>query len=323
MPAYIDDSAQRLEDLLDREEPRIARIFYLAIEELKGEVDLDEIADLLEAGRTDEALERLVYVAQSLGTASNVTFVTAGQSAAEFLAHSGVARIVFDQVNSSAVAAMQASRLELISEFTDEQRRATSIALISGIEAGLGPREQARQFRDSIGLTERQWAAVETYRRSLESIGTDEQQTIAALTHATRDRRGDAQIRRAVRENQPLPPDKIEWLVQRKIAMAIRKRSEVIGRTEAMRAVNQGNEEMYRQAIAAGLIDADKLRRTWVTRLDGRERETHHLLNGQVRRWGEVWITRNGQLRFPGDPEAPAEEVIQCRCVLATRIQQR
>lgn len=323
MPSYYDDPAQRLADLLDREDPRVAQIFLTAVVGMKDEVDLKQIADLIEAGRIDDALALLQHIAEELGSASNVSFVTAGQSTADFLSGAGVGHVVFNQVNDLAVAAMQASRLELIREFTDEQRRATQQAILGGIERGLNPIDQARLFRDSVGLTENQWSAVESYRRSLESIGTDEQSTVEALGHAIRDKRGDAQIRRVVRESIPLPPDKIEWLVQRKIEMSIKARAETIGRTEALRAVNAGNDEMYRQAIDDGTLNAEDIRRTWSTRLDGRERETHLYLNGQIRRWGEVWVTRNGVLRRPGDPQAPAVETIRCRCVLQTRIAQR
>lgn len=80
---------------------------------------------------------------------------------------------------------------------------------------------------------------------------------------------------------------------------------------------------MFRQAIAAGTIRADQLERTWRTRLDTRERRTHRLLNGQKRGWGEVWVTENGVLKYPGDPDAPGSETIQCRCAILTRIRQK
>lgn len=321
MPTTI-DPAERLNDLLDRQEVQIARVFRTAIASLRDEIDLDELADLIEGGRTTEAIDKLMHAAEALGSASNVSFVTSGQSTADFLTSAGVGRVVFDQVNVLAVAAMQANRLELIREFTDEQRRATSLALVAGVESGTNPRAAARNFRDSIGLTERQWVAVDRYRRSLESIGGDDQRTVEAVTHAIRDKRGDGQIRRAIREGKPLPKAKIDWLVERKVAMSIKARAEVIGRTEALRSVHEGNEEMYRQAIADGTLDPDKLTRTWETRLDGRERTTHMLLNGQKRKWGEVWVTRNGEIRYPGDPRSAAAETVQCRCALATRIRQ-
>lgn len=322
MPDTI-DPAERLERLLDDEEVRIATIFRTAISDLQDELDLDELADLIEAGRQDEAIERLQHAAERLGTASNVTFMTAGQSTAEFLARAGVGRFVFDVVNDLAVAAMQANRLTLVREFTDEQRRATQTALLTGIEAGINPRAQARNFRQSIGLTTRQWAAVTNYRRALESVGTDDRAVADALSRELRDRRFDRTVRAAVARQRPLGAAKIDQMVERYTQRFIKYRSEVIGRTEALRAVHEGNEEGYRQAIANGTIDAERLRRTWSTRLDGRERDTHLLLNGEEKRWGEPWVTRHGAIRYPGDPEAPAAETIQCRCALQTRIQQR
>src|SRR5690606_26532321 len=155
----VEDPATRLNRLVDQQEPRIAAILRTAIAELKDELDLDELANLIEQGRVNEAIDRLRYVADRLGSASNAAFVEAGQSTAEFLRAAGIGRIVFDQVNLNAVAAMQASRLELIREFTAEQLRVTHRALVSGVEAGINPRAQARNFRDSIGLTMRQWQA--------------------------------------------------------------------------------------------------------------------------------------------------------------------
>lgn len=322
MPDII-DPAERLNALLDLEEARLATIFRTAISDLQGEIDLTELADLIERGRTDEAIERLHHAAIRLGNESSVTFMTAGQAAAEFLTRANVGRIVFDVVNERAVEAMRATQLELIREFSAEQRRATQLALISGVEAGTNPIAAARNFRQSIGLTERQWGAVANYRRALEAIGSDDKAFEISLNRELRDRRSDGSIRRAIAQNKPLPRERIDRLVEHYTKRYVRYRSEVIGRTEALRAVHEGNEEGYRQAIADGHIEADQLRRKWDTRLDGRERDTHLLLNGQEKGWGEPWLTRNGPIRYPGDPNAPAVETIQCRCALTTRIKAR
>lgn len=318
--ADAEDPAERLNRLVDQQERRIATIFRTAISDLRDEIDIGELADLLEQGRVSEALDRLRYAADQLGAASNVAFVTSGQSTADFLQNAGVARIVFDQVNLNAVAAMQQTRLELIREFTAEQLKATHLALVSGVEAGTNPRAAARNFRDSIGLTTRQWGHVASYRAVLERVGVDDAAAQNALSRALRDGRGDRTVLAAARAGRPIPAAKIDQMVTRYTERYVKYRSEVIGRTEAMRAVNQGNEEAYRQAIADGTLRADQLRREWRTRLDGRERRTHRLLNGEVRGWGETWVTENGELRYPGDPNAPGAETIQCRCALLTRI---
>lgn len=227
---WFEDPAERLDRLLDQQEARIATIFRTAISALKDEIDLDELATLIEQGRINEAMDRLQYAADQLGAASNVAFVTAGQSAAEWMNSAGVARIAFDQVNLLAVAQMQQARLELIREFTAEQRRAASFALISGVERGSNPRVAARNFRDSVGLTTTQWSHVASYRAALERVGADPEAATNALGRALRDGRGDKQIMRAARENRKLAPDKIDWLVTRYTERYIKHRAEVIGR---------------------------------------------------------------------------------------------
>lgn len=319
----VEDPAERVNRVLDQQEVRIANIFRTAIASLKGEINLEQLATELEQGRVNAALERLQHAAESLAGASNVAFVTSGQSTADFLTNAGIGRIVFDQVNLQAVAAMQANRLELIREFTAEQLRATSLALIGGVEGGLNPIAQARNFRDSVGLTQTQWQHVASYRAALERVGVDDQAAQNALGRALRDGRGDKTVLAAARAGRKITPEKIDWLVSRYTDRYVKHRAEVIGRTEALRAVNQGNEETYRQAIANGTIRAEQLSREWRTRLDGRERRTHLFLNGQKRGWGEVWVTENGELRYPGDPQAPAKETIQCRCAILTRIRQK
>ncbi len=334
---WVEEPAERIDRLLDQQEARIATIFRTAINALKDEIDLDELAELLEQGRVNEAIDRLQYAADQLGAASNVAFVTAGQSTADWLNSAGVGRVVFDQVNLLAVAQMQRNRLELIREFTNEQRRATSTALISGVEAGTNPRAAARNFRDSIGLTTNQWGHVASYRAALERIGLDAGNGLTeadlrragignpvsdALGRKLRDGRFDRTILAAARKKQPLSREKIDQMVERYTARYIKHRAEVIGRTEALRSVNQGNEEAFRQAIAAGTINQDQIERTWRTRLDSRERKTHRFLNGQKRGWGETWVTENGELKYPGDPDAPGSETIQCRCAILTRIRQ-
>jgi hypothetical protein len=334
---WVVDDEQRLNDLIDQQEARIATIFRTAVEQLKDELDVGELADLIQQGRIHEAIDRLQYAAEQLGSASNVAFVASGNSTADFLSEAGVARIVFDQVNYQAIAMMQRNRLELIREFTSEQRRATSLALVSGVEAGTNPRAAARNFRDSIGLTTNQWGHVASYRAALGRVGLEAgyglteadlrragigSPTSDVLNRKLRDGRFDRTILAAARKKQPLGAEKIDQMVARYTARYVKHRAEVIGRTEAMRAVNQANEEAYRQAIERGDIRPEQLRREWRTRLDGRERRTHRYLNGIVNGWGEPWITENGAIKYPGDPDAPAVETIQCRCALLTRIQQ-
>ena len=311
------DPVERIEALLDTAEPRIARAFVAAINGLRGELDLAEVERLLLAGDFEGALRLTQTVAEQLGQASTVTFFSAGQDTATFLSGLDLGTIVFDQVNTRAVQAMQANNLRLISEYTSEQRAATRLALLDGIARGLNPRDQARNFRDSVGLTERQQAAVINYRRLLEGSAADQRE---AATRALATKTDQKSAKAAARLGKPFKPEHIDRMVERYRARYVKYRAEVIARTEALRSVHQGVEEGYQQAIDAGKLDAQDLIRTWDSSKDARVRTTHKALNGQRRGWGGTWQTVNGVLRFPGDPNAVAEETVQCRCVLTTRI---
>ena len=44
------------------------------------------------------------------------------------------------------------------------------------------------------------------------------------------------------------------------------------------------------------------------------------MAGGQVRGIDEPFIVGGAQLRYPGDPQGPARETVQCRCALTTRL---
>lgn len=83
-------------------------------------------------------------------------------------------------------------------------------------------------------------------------------------------------------------------------------RAERIARTEATAANNLGFIEGYKQS---GVVNAKE----WITAKDDAVRDTHRI-DGHVVGIDEKFP--NG-LRYPGDPGANPEEVINCRCVLA------
>jgi hypothetical protein len=317
------DPEERIRALLSQGEARISRIFTTAIEQLKANLDLELIAELLEQGRYYEALDIVKGVSEQLAQASTLTFISAGVDTAAFLTAADVGRVAFDVINTRALAAMQQTQLDLIRGFTADQQLAVHRVLMNGVQAGLNPIDQARNFRDVVGLTDSQAGAVLNYRRLLEQAG-DANLSVGdqreALSRALRDGRFDRTVEAAIRRGQPLTPTQIDRMVQRYSERYVKYRAEVIARTQALRAVHEGTEEAYNQAIDQGMLSPDNLISKWSTHLDGHERDTHHNLNGQTRPFGVPFQTKNGDIRYPGDPNAPAEEVIQCRCLLTRRI---
>lgn len=59
------------------------------------------------------------------------------------------------------------------------------------------------------------------------------------------------------------------------------------------------------------------LKKVWITRGDHRVRPLHRKLHGRVKRWDEDfwrWPATGQALRWPGDPFAPLDATINCRC---------
>lgn len=90
-----------------------------------------------------------------------------------------------------------------------------------------------------------------------------------------------------------------------------KKRAEVITRTETVRASNYG-------AMIGAAQMGLKLIKEWISVRDARTRPDHKKLDGQQVDFADKFVVPdNGiELMYPGDPNAPAKEVIQCRCVV-------
>lgn len=87
-------------------------------------------------------------------------------------------------------------------------------------------------------------------------------------------------------------------------------RSDRIAQTEANRAWNAGV-----QAAAEALTgEARPLVKQWRTMDDDRVRQGHREANGQLRLLDESFEVGGFSMRYPGDPLAPTDLVIGCRC---------
>lgn len=85
-------------------------------------------------------------------------------------------------------------------------------------------------------------------------------------------------------------------------------RTQMIARTEVISASNQGAIAAYEQS---GVVEGIE----WISSRDEKVRDSHRI-DGDTINLNGADKFENG-LKFPGDPEAPAEEVINCRCTTA------
>lgn len=88
--------------------------------------------------------------------------------------------------------------------------------------------------------------------------------------------------------------------------------AERLVRTEATAAANFATS-----AAATTIFPGDQLQKEWIASFDDRVRDTHSDADGQIVDQNAPFLVGGSQMMFPGDPSAPASEVINCRCSIA------
>lgn len=83
-------------------------------------------------------------------------------------------------------------------------------------------------------------------------------------------------------------------------------------RTAMTGAQNAGRIEAMEQAQSMGI----KVQKRWMSTLDGRTRDAHRDLDGQVQDVDKPFESDLGDIMFPGDPHAHPGNVYNCRCTL-------
>jgi hypothetical protein len=71
--------------------------------------------------------------------------------------------------------------------------------------------------------------------------------------------------------------------------------------------------------FAGGQASGRLLAKVWWSRGDDRVRDTHRRAHGQVQPYGAPFAIGESALMYPGDPNGPVDEVVNCRCVLQLR----
>jgi len=310
---------RRLESLLDRQEATLKDAFRTFIGLVKSDKVMGQVADLLEARNVEAAL-RLVdtYIVQ-LGSSLVQVFIGAAAAEVEEAARklNPTIALSFDASYPRAAELMRRNRFQFVRDFSREQRRATTTALSRAFSEGIGPRDAARSFRDSIGLTERQEEAIGNYARLLRAGSAE------ALDRELRDRRFDPTVQRAARTGEPLKDAQIARMVERYRERSLMLRSETISRTESVRVTSIARREGFAQAMEDAGLRPDEVVRVWNATNDARTRDSHRAMDGQEVGLEEPFTDGDGnRLMFPGDPNAPPATTVSCRCVVTHRVKQ-
>lgn len=194
----------------------------------------------------------------------------------------------FDRTNPSAVLWVERHAAELVTEVTDETRKAIRKIITKAFVDEIPPREAAVMLRKVVGLHSRDLAAIENLReRILESPGG---KVYAGKRPIRVPEKG--MTKKALRDTLSKYADRLN-----------NRRALLIARTETIRGSNEGQSQLWRQAVDAGQLSRNA-KRIWITATDERVCPICENLDGKI---APLSGSFNGQFSSP--PAHPA-----CRC---------
>jgi len=309
--------------------------FEEAVNSIRSASTLKAVQDAIAAGDVDRLI-RILGLDETtfapLTEALRDSYLTGGQFAADILTPiptvDGPVVFRFDLNATSAAQWIASESSRMIVEILDDQREMVRSVIAAGTQAGIAPRQQAldligRVGTDGvrrggfIGLTNQQ---AQWVRNAREDLLTGDSRY---FTRALRDKRFDAVIRRAMKDGKLVPKQTIDAAITAMQSRAQKYRGDTIARTEAIRGLRAGQAEGIAQAISKGDIDPRDVTKEWDSTGDGRTRETHMMMEEQQRSLYQPFdFPMGGQAMYPGDDSlnAPAGELIQCRCRAVYRV---
>lgn len=213
--------------------------------------------------------------------------------------------IAFDYLNPRVIDAVRSLETRVMTTLSASVRDTVRAYVENGLRDGVGPTEIARDLRAIIGLAPNQARAVESFRAALEG-GPRSAVFSAAFDRALRDKRFDTQLAKAMLNGEKLTAAQVDRMTDRYRARMLAFNAETNARTAALDAQKLAQRLSWEDAIDKGVLERDRLMKTWVGTMDDRERPEHVAMEGQTVGFDEAFS--NGQV-IPGDGE------FNCRCV--------
>lgn len=325
--AGVDKVIDDYVNLAESMEPKIAEAFRSAMEELRNLIPEAELTRLIESGEIQQIMAQfndasIQNITQELSASISEAVLAGAQLTASLqprvIGQNGINVIFQFNPTNPLISDYAIENATLrIREISEDIRHVIREVVRRETIAGVNPRTVARAIRQSIGLTAKQEAAVMNFRRMLEELDP------TVLERALRDKRFDRAILRAIRNQTSMSKTQINQMVARYRQRFIKFRSEVIARTEAIGSVQGGHHRLYQSYINSGQISESQIKRFWHFTRDSRTRDEHKLIPGMNLKGveqNEPFKTPLGPLMFPGDPSGTADNIIQCRCAVFTRV---
>lgn len=215
---------------------------------------------------------------------------------------SGSIGVAFDTLNPRILDAIRTLESRVITTLETTVRETVRESVTRGLSDGLAPRTIARGLRDVIGLAPNQLQDVANYRAKLEAGHS-------VTGYTLRDKRYDGVVKR-----NEMTPAQIDTAVDTYRKRRIALNAETNARTAALDAQKLGQQLSWQDAIGKGIVDGDRLYKSWVGVLDDRERPEHIAMEG-------VTVPFDQPYPLPSGEMIPGESTFNCRCISRVFVQ--
>ena len=325
-----------LNQIQKKQEREIYNAFVSAIGEVKDQAVISELANLINMGDVDGVIDLLQLspaTYEKLEESIRTTYAIGGATGASQLGRiptpKGTLVLRFNTRAPAAEKWLSELSSTRIVEISNETRNVVRSLLTQGITDGRGPRSVAldlvgridpitrKRVGGAIGLTDAQSGWAINARKELEELNPN------YLTRQLRDKRLDGAFKKSIESGTPMPASQIDAAVSRLQARTLRYRGETISKTEALSALTQGQSEAISQALTIGDIDGDFTIKFWSASGKANERVEHVAVESNYPEglpYDQPFIVDGVAMQHPRDPAGGAKNVINCGCMLITKI---
>lgn len=240
----------------------------------------------------------------------NDIFVLGASVAISNLAPDLQKAISFDTLSERAVSFLRQDNLNSITDLTNSSRTGVRVAIERSLAEGMNPARQAQDIRSLIGLTDPQIDAVANFRLQLR---TQQQQGFTPAGERRLSAVDQAIVNRHMKEGH-LSDAQIQDMVDKYYNSLLNKRALDISHTEALNAINNGQQEAWSQGLDQGVFSDNEHRKFWIVTRDDRLRKTHSVIPGMNPGGVKIksqFVTPHGLVDNPGTRNAG---FINCRC---------
>ncbi|GAA5666136.1 hypothetical protein Brsp07_04645 [Brucella sp. NBRC 14130] len=330
---------EQFDALIATYEPILRAAFMATVDDIRSNIVLRRVVERLEKGDISGAIDamfieeaafnpleealRQAFNAGGVDTVSNMPALKDPEG------HTVVIR--WDARNVVAENWLRDHSARLVSGIVADQVESIRTALTESLARGdnptkaakaiVGPVNRATGMREGgiIGLTAAQAQFVQSARDEL--LSGDPTLLKNYLVRGRRDKRFDRTVMKALKEQNPLPADVVDRIVNRYSAGLLKLRADTIALNETFNAMAAAKDIAFRQQIENGNLSADIVTKTWRHTPQEHPRAQHVAMRGQKVSYDQPFVAPDGTLiMYPHAPGIPAQHKIGCKCVAEYKI---